>query len=310
MAFTEPLTPIEVRDALTKPVGEALIYMARVGSIEPLGPDKPVEDQTYKYLVTSSEGKPLAVVLCSPSVSPDLIARGVRCAEEAKQALGPELGKVVLDPLGEGELAGLSYVVLPYRHPLNEKRVTGWFQRRRVAPVVLDWLHGLTRQTMCDVSESDVHARFKRPLSLLAKSPDVSDAVRCAAEEGLRGLEQGRWTPRFVLMHNDLWRGNILLDDNGGIVVIDWPGSKVDGYALYDLVRLADSFVLSNKALGEQVRAHCRLLGCDAKDAASHLAASLGYLLCDLDHFPRHLFLPLADKCVTRVSAAVEATGG
>jgi len=305
MPFTEPLTPIEVRDALAKPVGEALLSVARVGSIQPLGPDKPVADQTYKYLVTSSEGKPLAVVLCSPSVSPDLIARGSRCASDAKQALGPELGNVVLDPLGEGELAGLSYTVLPYRQPLSEKRLAGWLERRRVGPKVLDWLQGLTRQTMCDVSEAEVHARFHRPLSLLAESPDVSDAVRRAAEVGLRRLEQGKWAPRFVLMHNDLWKGNILLDDDGEIIVIDWPGSRVDGYAMYDLVRLADSFGLSDRVLGEQVRAHCRVLGCDATDAASHLAAALGFLLSDLDHFPMHLFLPLADKCVRQITAAV-----
>lgn len=305
MPFTEPLTPIEVRDALANPVGEALVSVARVGSIEPLGPNKPVEDQTYKYLVTSSEGKPLAVVLCSPSVSPDLIARGSKNAVEAKRVLGPKLGEVVLDPLGEGDIVGLSYVILPYRQPLSEKRLAAWLERRRVGPLALDWLQGLTRQTMCDVSEAELYARFKRPLWLLAEAVDATDAVRRAAEIGLRGLEQGRWTPRFVLMHNDLWKGNILLDDDGGIVVIDWPGSMVDGYGMYDLVRLAASFGLSDKALGEQVRAHCRLLGCDAKHAASHLAASLGYLLDNLDHFPMHLFLPMADQCVSRMTAAV-----
>lgn len=303
--MTEPLTPIEVRDALANPVGEALISIARVGSIEPLGPDKPVEDQTYKYLVTSSEGTPIAVVLCSPSVSPDLIAQGSRRAADAKQALGPKLGKVILDPLGEGEVAGLSYVVLPFRQPLSEKRLAGWLQRRRVGPMVLDWLHGLTKQTLCDVTDAEVYARFKRPLWLLAEAVDATDAVRRAAEIGLRGLDQGKWTPRFVLMHNDLWKGNILLDEHGGIVVIDWPGSMVDGYAMYDLIRLADSFGVSDRVLGEQVRAHCRLLGCDARHAASHLAASLGYLLGHLDHFPMHLFLPLADKCVTRITSAV-----
>ncbi len=301
----EPLSLLELRDALADPVAEALVSVARVGGIEPLGPEKPVADQTYKYLVTSSEGKRLAVVLCSPGVSPDLIARGNRCAADAKRALGEELGRVVLEPLGDGEINGLSYVVLPYREPLSERRVAGWLQRRRVGPRVLDWLLGLTRQTMCDVSEADKHARFIRPLGELAESRDVSDAVRAAAERGLRRLEAGKWVPRFVLMHNDLWKGNILLDDAGGIVVIDWPGSMVDGYGIYDLVRLGDSFGLSDRALGEQVGAHCRVLGCEPVDAMSHLAAGLGYLLGNLDHFPMHLFVPLADRCVRRVGSAV-----
>jgi len=303
--MNELLTALELADALAGPVGEALASIARVGSIEPLGPDKPVADQTYKYLVVSSEGKHLAVVLCSPRVSPGLIARGNRRAAEAKRALGPELGAVVLDPLGEGRVDGLSYVVLPYCEPLGEKRLAGWLQRRRVRPRVLDWLLGLTRQTMRDVSEADRHGRFIRPLGRLASAVDACDDVRRAAEWGLKSLEKGGWTPRYVLMHNDLWKGNILLDRGGGIVVIDWPGSLMDGYGVYDLLRLADSFGLGDRALGEQVRAHCRVLGCDPRDAVSHLAAGLGHMMDHLDHFPMHRFLPLAEKCVRRITSVV-----
>ncbi|MEZ6192172.1 MAG: phosphotransferase [Phycisphaerales bacterium] len=86
-----------------------------------------------------------------------------------------------------------------------------------------------------------------RPLWLPAEAVDATEAVRRAAEIGIRGLEQGRWKPRFVLMHNDLWKDNILLDDEGRIAVIDWPGSTVKGYAMYDLVRLADSFGFSDR---------------------------------------------------------------
>jgi hypothetical protein len=308
--MNEPLTPIELRDALIGPVGEALVSIARVGSMDSLGTDKPVDDQTYKYLVRSSEGGPLAVVLCSPCVAPDLIARGNRCAADAKRALGPELGKVVLEPLAEGELDGLSYVVLPYREPLSEKRLVGWLQRRRVRPIVFDWLSGLTQQTMRDVSEADRHTRFIRPLGAITEEVGASDALRRAAEHGMSRLESKKWTPRHVLMHNDLWKGNVLLDGSGGIVVIDWPGSTVDGYPIYDLARLADSFGLGDRALGEQVRAHCRLLGCDPQDAVSHLAAGLGHLLQNLDHFPMHLFMPMADKCVRRITSAVVAAGG
>lgn len=308
--LTEPITPKRLAEELAGPVGEALLSTTRVGSIVPFGDDKPVDDQTFKFLVRSSEGDRVAVVLCSPVVSPDLITRSSFKAREAKAALGPELGRAVLTPIAEGEVRKLGYAVLPYREPLSDKRLAGWLQRRRVGPKVLDWLQGVTRQTMCDVSDAETFASFQRPLWLLAEAVDASDAVRRAAEIGIRGLEQGRWKPRFVLMHNDLWKDNILLDADGGIVVIDWPGSTVKGYAMYDLVRLADSFGMSDRVLGEQVRAHCRILGCDPKDGVSNLAAALGYLLGDLDHFPMHLFLPMADKCVRRMVSAMRATGG
>jgi len=303
--MVDPLTPRQLSQALAGPVGEVLMSVARVGSITPLGPDKPVDDQTFKFLVRSSEGASIAVVLCSPRVSPDLIARGVRRAAEAKGALGPELGQAVLDPITEGEIHGLSYAVLPYREPLSEKRVVGWVQRRRVGPRVFDWLLGLTRQTMCDVSTADRHTRFIRPLSQLAELTGASAALRRAASDGLDRLEHDKWTARHVLMHNDLWKGNLLLDDALGFVVIDWPGSIIEGYALYDLVRLADSFGLKSHRLEDQVRAHCRSLGCEPRDALSHLAAGLGHLSQNLDHFPMHRFLPMADECVRRVSSAV-----
>ena len=308
--LTEPLTPKRLAELLAAPVGEALLSRARVGSIEPFGADKQVEDQTFKFMVSSSEGKPIAVVLCSPCVSPDLIVRGSARAREAKNALGPELGRAVLTPIAEGEVRGLSYAVLPYCEPLSDKHFKGWLQRRRVGPKVLSWLHGVTRQTMRDVSHADVHARFHRPLWLLAEAIDATEPVRRAAEIGVRGLEQGRWTPRHVLMHNDLWKGNILLDAHGEVVVIDWPGSRMDGYAIYDLVRLADSFGIGDRALGEQIATHCRVLGCEPKDGLSHLAAALGLLLSDLDRFPMHLFLPMADKCVSRAISAVRKIGG
>jgi Phosphotransferase enzyme family len=296
----------QLSDELALPVGEALISVARVGSITPLGPAKPVDDQTFKFLVRSSEGAAIAVVLCSPRVSPDLIARAMRCAVEAKRALGPELGRAVLEPIAQGELHGLSYTLLPYREPLSEKRLAGWLQRRRLGPKVFSWLLGLTRQTMCDVGSADRHARFIRPLGHLSELSGASDALRRAAADGLSRLEQDKWTPRHVLTHGDLWKGNLLLDDALGFIVIDWPGSYVDGYAVYDLTRLAESFGLGAHQLGEQVRAHCRVLGCDPKDAVSHLAAGLGHLSQNLEHFPMHRFLPLADGCVRRVCSAVE----
>ncbi len=304
------ITPGRLAEELVGPVADALISTTRVGSIEPFGDDKPVDDQTFKFLVRSSEGDRVAVVLCSPAVSPDLIARGMLKARQAKSALGPGLGRAVLVPIAEGEVCRLSYAVLPYCRPLSGKGLSGWLGRRRAGRDVLDWLQGVARQTMCDVGEAEVFASFQRPLWLLAEAVDATEAVRRAAEIGIRGLEQGRWKPRFVLMHNDLWKDNILLGDTGRIVVIDWPGSTVKGYAMYDLVRLADSFGLRDRVLGEQVRAHCRILGCEPRDGVSYLAAALGHLLGDLDHFPTHRFLPMADQCVRRMVSAMRATGG
>jgi len=308
--MTDPTTPQKLSEELAHPVGDALLSTARVGSITPFGPDKPVDDQTYKFLVRSSEGVSIAVVLCSPSISPDLIARGVRRASEAKKALGAELGRAVLEPISVGEIRGLSFAVLPYREPLSEKRLAGWLERKRIGPKVFHWLQGLTRQTMCDVSMADRHAKFIRPLGQLSELAGASDALRHAAADALDGLENDRWTPRHVLTHGDLWKGNLLLDEALGFVVIDWPGSNIHGYAMYDLARLAESFGVKGDQFEDQVLAHCRLLDCDPRDAVSHLTAGLGHLSQNLEHFSMHRFLSMADECVRRVSSAVKPLRG
>jgi hypothetical protein len=66
--------------------------------------------------------------------------------------------------------------------------------------------------------------------------------------------------PNYVLMHGDFWKGNILIAPkadfpaagtrwNERFVIIDWPGSITQGYAMFDLIRLAQSFRLSSNAL-------------------------------------------------------------
>ena len=117
----------------------------------------------------------------------------------------------------------------------------------------------------------------------------ISDRVRAAALETLERLADGTWSPRHVLMHNDLWKGNILLDyspvsqiKNSSFqerfVITDWAGSMIRGYGMYDLIRLAQSLNLGAKQLRKNVTAHCLILGCDFADARCHLLSALSYL--------------------------------
>ena len=135
----------EMRWELMEPLAAALDGVARLGRIEALGPEKPVADDPAKLVVCDSRGRPAAVVLCASPVAPDLVARGMERARDAKRALGPELGSVILDPLGEGRLDGLSYTILPYREPLSNAWLTGRLQSRRLRPRVFSWLRHATR---------------------------------------------------------------------------------------------------------------------------------------------------------------------
>jgi hypothetical protein len=106
-------------------------------------------------------------------------------------------------------------------------------------------------------------------------------------------------------MHNDLWKGNILLpsgDDHRDkqtfpFFVIDWRGSRVDGFPLFDLVRVSMSLQLTAKELRRELMHSCQSLGCDFSDAPYYVAAALGEIASRNDQFPLHAFLGMAEHC-------------
>ena len=71
-------------------------------------PGTDVADATTKTFLRDSRGKLGAVLIVSSSVNPLLVARSVSKAMAAKRALGPDLGRVILEPLADGRLEGLS----------------------------------------------------------------------------------------------------------------------------------------------------------------------------------------------------------
>jgi len=260
-----------------------------------------------KVLVQDSSGRRTAVVLCSNPVSPDLVARGMRKAKSAKCLLGKELGCVILDPIVESSLDGISYSVLPYRKPLSSNRLLWRLQRWRISPSVLGWLSAATKKTARALRGQELEENFVAPLQHLAEMKDATDPIRRAAADTCNRIHGGYWQPRHVLMHNDLWKGNILIDRNPfGFALIDWPGSRVDGYGIYDLLRLGQSVALSTSQLRRETENHCRHLSSEIGDARSHLLAALAELSTRLEHFPVGNFVRTATDCLS----TLELMGG
>jgi hypothetical protein len=155
------------------------------------------------------------------------------------------------------------------------------------------------------------------PLRNLAKLDGVSDRLQNAALESLERLISGKWLPRHVLMHSDLWKGNILHGDSRlaetgynlptrSFATIDWGASNIKGYGIYDLIRLGQSMRLSSRQLQAQVSIHCQILDSDFIDARSHLLTALGYLSMHLGCFPLNRFVELSHSCLN----TLEQIGG
>lgn len=274
-----------------------------------------VADGTTVLLLRDSAGQPRAVALCSAEVSPDMVQRAMRRAQAAKLALGPTLGERILDPLAEGRVRGLSYAVLPYCDRLSELPPVLWMQRAALRRPLFDWLWRATERTVRDADRATIGHSFAEPLRHLGSLKLMSGGLRAAAERAAGRLDAGAWTPKHVLMHGDLWKGNIVIAPaarpfgrwgwRDRFSVIDWAGSEIHGYAMYDLVRLAQSMHLNGAKLQCELDRHCRVLRCESTDAISHLLAALGHIANNLEHFPMDRYTRMAESCFATLENVV-----
>jgi hypothetical protein len=309
----EKPTADEVSLWLAAPLADAL--GSRYGPLHasPLSGGNMVADGTTVLLLRDDVQRPQAVVLCSAPIAPDMVQRAMQRAHQAKVALGERNGVLILDSLAQGSVRGLSYAVLPYCNSISESRIMRWGQRALLRPLMFDWLRRVVQSTVQGVERAAIEPAFCEPLRRLAALEMASDRLRAAATDACARLDSGAWQPRHVLMHGDLWQGNILIRTAGRsaqrwrerAVVTDWAGSKVDGHAIYDLIRLAQSMRLPAKALQVELVQHCRMLGCEPADARSHLLAALGYIMMNLEHFPMERYLQMASSCLTTLDEAM-----
>lgn len=281
--------------------------------LAPLGRVVPRPDAAAVLRVSDSSGSVRAVLMCSSPDAPGMVVRAMQHAQQARSLLPAETGRHILEPLAQGRVHGLSYALLPLCEELAHGRLAWRVQRQRLAPALFEWLRQLHAATVRDLRDEQIEPRFLQPLHTLAAQPGLSDRVHADARRAAKRLEGGAWQPRTVLMHGDLWKGNVLLRPAASVagrwqwperfVVIDWPGSDVCGHAIYDLVRLAQSMRLRSSAFDRELRLHCELLGCERADAMGHLLAALGRMAKTLEHFPHTMFATMVDACHATLAA-------
>jgi hypothetical protein len=317
------MSPAEARldlDALRRelhgPLERALAGVCGEIRVDYLCEPKDVEDDPAKLLISDERGHPVAVVLVSSPVEPDLVGRGMRIAHEARERLGSPLANVILEPFGEGTLRELSYTILPYRRPLGDGRISTRFWRLVLRRRVLDWVAGVSEATAREVAAGQVDAAFTKPLEHLAELDTMDAEIREAAAESRSRLARTGWKPQSVFMHGDLWEDNLLRasGSTGGVadandapfVVIDWPGATMQGYPFYDLLRIARSMRLSAAGLRNEVRRHRRILDLDSTGAMGHLLAGLGHIGLNLGCFPMDMYVDMSRNCFVDLRSALD----
>lgn len=277
--------------------------------------DAPVEDGTTVVSLSRADGTPVAAVLCSAAGYPHTVDQAMDKAARAKETIGPVLGERILDPLLRGQVEGASFAVLPYCHSLSSGRLLSRVQNVALRQSLFDWTFELTRTTASMKSDAYTCDRFAKRLENVVSLDILDSRVRAAASAALDRLASGKWKPRHVLMHGDLWRGNVLLRPVTSLpgkahlgerfVVIDWPGAELKGYAIYDVVRLAYSMRITHRQLAFEIARHCSVLQCEPLDAMSYLVAALGHVGLADDCFPVEQYAQAAGRSVGVLTACL-----
>jgi len=297
-------------NVLARGLEESLAASGISGKLVSLNLPNMAADAPPKFLLRDPNGNATGFVLCSAWRAPELIGRGVTRAEQARYALGPDLGQVILHSLASGQIEAppgtapdgskcgggrLTYTALPFRTPVSSNRIVRYFQRRSLRPSLFKWLREATIKTAHD-GPSDAKSAFSAALCEASKLELAPDA----AANALRQLDSHQWKPKFVLAHNDLWIGNILRDASNArfpFVIIDWLGSAADGFAIFDLIRIAESSGLPQRELRSEIDAHCQILDCTHEQAGYYLLAALGHVALNLEEFPWVRFEKMAKSC-------------
>jgi hypothetical protein len=286
-------------------VHQVMAARGGVGSVVPMNLLKLVADHAAKFLVTDASGASAAVVSVSPSSDPEVAMRAHELASQARAELGDTLGDCVLIPWHVGRAEGVSFSISAYGRPL-----WGAWSRWRVGPEALRWLEAATKKTERPMTTPGAAAQLADGLRRLAAHPALSSRSRLAASRSVAALAAGEWLPRQVLAHFDLWSGNLLWTPRGHespwpFAIIDWGGSRTDGFAAYDLVRLGESLRLRPPALARQLMLHGAALGCPAAHMRHHFMAALSQLADKLGEWPAESFGATADSCLDRLDRAL-----
>jgi hypothetical protein len=253
-------------------------------------------DATCVYLV--NDGGTSVLQVSSPAF-PDVVRESTEKIEAAREVLGGNLGSCIPAPLDQWEVNGISCALFEAFTPISRGRLRRFLQLGKIRSPVLAWLRQIVAVDRGPAKEAE------RCLEALAQCP--YESLREHAISALDSITSGSFEPRARVMHGDLTLGNVLLDPSKKreFMIIDWRGSDVNGYPIFDLVKFAETVRLRPGELRTELGAHAEKLACDIQDTRAYLLAALGHIWLNLEQFPPKRFAAMARRNLNTLDAAL-----
>jgi hypothetical protein len=265
-----------------------------IKSFDRISKDSVTQDSSSAHCLTTGTSK--FVLLVSPPAFAQAVGADVAKAADMRNCLGT-LGFPVARPIDSGIAMGLSYALTPYWRPMARERQRGIWDQWRMKTPLLTWLSDIAREHK---HVGDVSA-YQAAFDALDGAVEAQSSTAHLLSEAKSRFEGGDFKPVHIPMHGDLWKGNILHGEaNRPFTLIDWGGSELNGYPLYDLMRLALSFRISTSALRGELDRHRAALNCADADLPLFLLGALGHYAEKRGEFPLDRFREMADRVVMR----------
>lgn len=253
-------------------------------------------DGVVVYLV---EDGATTVLQVSPAAFPKVVREQTEKIDEAHEALPYDLARHIAGPIKQWEINGVSCALFEKFTPISHAKLKQRFQLRKLRAPVLSWLR--------KIAEVDRGPSVQANHCLQALVECPYDKLQEAAKVALDRVSCNLFTPRARVMHGDMTCGNVMLDPTRAreFIVIDWRGSNVNGFPIFDLVKFAETVDLEPRVLRSELAAHAERLACELTDTRSYLVAALGYIWLNLEQFPAERFARMAERNLETLNAAL-----
>lgn len=260
---------------------------------------KKVLDHTYKYLVKTDSGKQYVLIESNPHF-PLMVSTAVAKLQKARVSLNSGSREVIEKPVYHGFMGEISYALWQRRYLYSDNRLYRLLQKKLLFIKVSSWLRIVAKETFRNkINRVELQTGFIDPLNTLKSKIKSNYKIQGAIHGALESIERHRINPGHILQHGDLWKGNILLVSffelfnpmKRGFIVIDWGGSKINGYPFFDLIRFLMSCEIGPKVAKQHIRSMAKQIGCSNSDVSIYLLCALGKLGQELNNFAVHRYL-------------------